>query len=106
MEAFGVPTPRMEWDSSNLSDAWRRFKQHAVLMFTGPLRQKTEAEKCSFLLLWIGDKGRDISNTWEITEDEAILLETYYDGFSAYLTPTANPIFAQYKFHEKTQGHL
>ena len=104
MEAFGVPTPRMEWDSSNLPDAWRRFKQHAVLMFTGPLRQKTEAEKCSFLLLWIGDKGRDISNTWEITEDEAILLETYYDGFSAYLTPKANPIFARYKFHEKTQG--
>ena len=104
MEAFCVPTPRMEWDSSNLPDAWRRFKQHAVLMFTGPIRQKIEAEKCSFLLLWIGDKGRDISNTWEITEDDAILLKTYYDGFSAYLTAKANPIFARYKFHEKTQG--
>jgi len=87
MEAFGVPTLRMEWDSSNLPDAWRRFKQHAELMFTGPLRQKTEAEKCSFLLLWIGDKGRDINNTWAITEDDAKLLKTYYDRFSTYLTP-------------------
>lgn len=28
-EAFGVPTPRMDWDTSNLPDAWCHFKQHA-----------------------------------------------------------------------------
>lgn len=73
-------------------------------MFSGPLKQKTEEQKCSFLLLWIGDKGRDISNTWNLTEDDAKSLKTYYDGFSAYLTTKANPIFTSYKFHEKTQG--
>lgn len=105
MEAFGVHTPKMDRDSSNLPDAWRRFKQHAQLMFTGPLKINTEEETCSFLLLWIGDKGRDISNTWTLTEDEAKLLKTYYDRFSEYLTPKANPIFARYKFQEKTQGN-
>lgn len=85
MEAFSVPTPKMDWDSSNLPDAWWRFKQHAELMFTGPLKTKTEEEKCSFLLLWIRDKGRDISNTWTLTKDNAKMLQTYYDGFSAYL---------------------
>lgn len=54
MEAYGVPAPRMDWDSSNLPDAWRRFKQ---LMFSGPLKDKSEEQKCSFLLLWLGDKG-------------------------------------------------
>ncbi|KAK7933266.1 hypothetical protein WMY93_004162 [Mugilogobius chulae] len=93
----------MDWDSSNLPDAWRRFKQHVELMFSGPLKERSEEQKCSFLLLWIGDKGRDISNTWQLTEDEAKLLKTYYDGFTKYLTPKANPIFARYKFHEKTQ---
>lgn len=103
MEAYGVPAPRMDWDSSNLPDAWRRFKQHVELMFSGPLKDKSEEQKCSFLLLWIGDKGRDISNTWNLTEDEAKVLQTYYNGFTTYLTPKANPIFARYKFHEKTQ---
>lgn len=105
MEAFGVPTPKMDWDSTILADAWRRFKQHAELMFTGPLKEKTEQEKCSFILLWIGDKGRDVSNTWTLTADEAKLLKTYYDKFTDYLTPKTNPIFARYRFHEKTQGN-
>ncbi len=104
MEAFGVPTPQMDWESSNLSNVWPCFKQHAELMFTGPLNQKTEGQKCSFLLLWIRDKGRDISNTWTIAEDDAELLKTYYNGFTAYLKLKASPIFARYKFHEKTQG--
>lgn len=104
MEAFGVPTPKMDWDSTNLPDGWRRFRQHVELMFTGPLKAKSEEEKCSFLLLWIGVKGRDISNTWTLTADESKTLKTYYDRFTEYLTPKANPIFARYKFHEKTQG--
>lgn len=74
-------------------------------MFSGPLQQKTEEQKCSFLLLRIGDKGWDISDTWTMIEDEAKLLKTYYDGFTAYLMPKANPVFARYKFHEKIQGN-
>ncbi len=42
-------------------------------------------------------------NTWTLTADEGKLLKTYYDRFGAYVTPKANPIFARYKFHEKTQ---
>lgn len=30
-------------------------------------------------------------------------LKTYYNGFSTYLTPKANPILTRYKFHEKMQ---
>lgn len=88
IEAFGVPTPKMDWDSTNLADTWRRFKQHTELMFTGPLKEKNEQEKCSFLLLWIGDKGRDVSNTWTLTE--AKLLKTY-DKFTDYLTQKPPP---------------
>ncbi|KAI4890019.1 hypothetical protein NFI96_007835 [Prochilodus magdalenae] len=103
MTEKALNTIEMDWQSSNLPDAWRRFKQHTELMFSGPLSQQTEEQKCSFLLLWIGDKGRDISNTWALTEGKAKLLKTYYDGFTAYTTPKANPIFARYKFHEEMQ---
>ena len=100
METAGVPMPIMDWDSSNLPDAWRKFRQHVELMFLGPLSAKKEEERCSYLLLWIGEKGRDIYNTW--TEKKVI--KTYYEGFEAYVIPKANPIFARYKFHERMQG--
>jgi len=37
--------------------------QAVELMFTGPLKFRTEEEKCSYLLIWVGQKGRDIHNT-------------------------------------------
>ncbi|KAL0968110.1 hypothetical protein UPYG_G00262530 [Umbra pygmaea] len=96
--------PKMDWDSTNLPEAWRRFKQHAELVFSGPLREKREQDKCSYLLLWIGEKGRDVFNTWSLTEEDAKKLNTYYDKYTAYLTPKSNPIYARYRFHEKMQG--
>ena len=54
MGAFDVPLA-----ANGMGFVQLRFKQHAELMFTGPLRYKSEAEKCSFLMLWIRDKGRD-----------------------------------------------
>ena len=48
-------------------------------------------DKCSYLLLWIGDKGRDIFNTWTLTEAEAKLLKTCDGKFEEYVTPKANP---------------
>ncbi|KAL0161181.1 hypothetical protein M9458_044906, partial [Cirrhinus mrigala] len=104
METYGIQAPRMDWTSANLPEAWRRFKQQAELMFSGPLREKREPEKCSYLLLWIGEKGLDIYNTWSLSEDEAKKLQTYYDKYAAYITPKSNPIYARYRFHEKMQA--
>lgn len=66
----------MDWDSSSLPDAWKKFCQHVELMFSGPLRSKREEEKCSYLLLWVGEKGRNVLNTWTLTADEEKLLKT------------------------------
>ena len=35
-------------------------------------------------MIWVGDKGRDIYNTWELTADEVKKLETYYTRFETY----------------------
>jgi len=83
MDFYDVPTPRMDWDSTNLPEAWRRFQQHAQLMFNGPLCEKEEADKCSYLLLWIGEKGRDVYKTWMLTGDKAKKLQTYYNKYNA-----------------------
>ena len=83
---------------------WRRFKQHVELMFTGPLKPRSEQEKCSYLLIWVGQKGRDIYNTWsDISDDDRKKLETYYDRFENHVSPKANPVFARFKFHSRVQ---
>lgn len=52
----------IDWSSSNLSKAWKKFEQHMKLIFAGPLKEKEEKVQESYLLLWIGGKGRDINN--------------------------------------------
>ena len=100
-----VPPPTMDWDSGNIPEAWKKFKQHLELMFKGPLKSKSEPEKCAYLLLWIGEKGRDVYNAWEstVSEEEKKKLATYYTKFSAYVTPKSNPVFSRYKFYNKCQ---
>ena len=74
----------MDWTSKDLPTAWKAFRQHCEFMFGGPLKRKIEEEKCNYLMIWVGDKGRDIYNTWELTADEVKKLETYYTRFETY----------------------
>lgn len=88
-----------------MPEAWKKFKQHVGLIFDGPLTDKSEPEKVSYLLLWVGEKGRDVYNTWTgISEADAKKLNTYYDKFKNYVQPKLNPIFARYKFNNELQG--
>ena len=74
-------------------------------MFSGPLKSKTQEEKVSYLLLYVGDKGRDIGHTWtDISADDAKKLDTLYEGFKKHVRPTLNPIFARYQFNNEIQG--
>ena len=63
MDFASVHAPQMNWDISNLPDAWKKFRQNAELTFSGQLNEKSEEEKCSYLLIWVGEKGRDIYKT-------------------------------------------
>ena len=63
MDMSGIPAPVMNWEAINLPEAWKKFHQHVELIFQGPLKSKKEEEKVSYLLLWVGEKGRDVCNT-------------------------------------------
>ena len=54
-------------------------------------------------MIWVGEKGRDVYNTWNLTGKESKKLSTYYDRFEAYVKPKSNNIFACYKFHNIVQ---
>lgn len=107
MALSGIECPIMQWDGDNLKESWRRFKQHLELMFYGPLKPRSEAEKCSYLLIRVNWKGRDIFNTWDdISDDHKNKLRTYYERFEAHVNPKVNPVFARFKFHSRVQGEI
>jgi len=56
-------------------------------MFGGPYKSKSEEQKCNYLLLWIGETGRDIFNTWQLSDEEVKQLKTYYDKYEAHVKP-------------------
>lgn len=105
MDLTGIPTPKMDWDSTNLPEAWKKFQQHVQLIFDGPLKDKDEEIKCKYLLLWVGDKGRDVFNTWpELSAEQAKTLNVYFNKFKSYVQPKLNPVFARYKFNNILQN--
>ena len=69
MDLAKTQVPIMDWNSVNLPEVWRRFKQH-VEMFSGPLKLKAEEDKCSYIHIWVGEKERDLYNTWTLSDEE------------------------------------
>ena len=83
MGLAGLKCPRMDWETENLPERWKRFRQHVELMFSGPLIAKKEEEKCSYWLIWCGEKGRDIANTWsDVTDEDKKKLKKYFERFA------------------------
>ena len=105
MEGFPASNmPRMDWSSGDLPAAWKSFQQHCEFAFGGPLKGKSEEQRCNYLMIWVGEKGRDVYNTWNLSSEESKKLTTYYEKFEAYVKPPkSNNIFARYKFHNIVQ---
>jgi hypothetical protein len=84
----------MQWiDGVILTENWRRFKQHVVLMFSVPVKSRNEADKYSYLLIWVGQKGSDIYNTWsDISETAKDKFKTYFGEDQKHVNPKANAI--------------
>lgn len=91
-------------DGLGLPEAWRKFQQHAQLIFGGPLNSEEEEEQCSYLLLWVGDKGSDIFNSWDISAEDSKKLDSLNEHFKNHVQPKLNPVFARYKFNNEVQG--
>ena len=104
MELAGIKPPELDWNSTNLTEAWEKFQRHVKLIHDGPFKDKTDPEKISYLLLWIGDRGRDVHATWILTNDEKKDLDLHYRKFKEHVQPKLNPIFSRYKFNNEVQG--
>jgi hypothetical protein len=105
MEGLIGAAPSMNWDVNDLESSWKAFKQHSEFVFSGPVKTRTEEQKCAFLMIWVGDKGRNIYSTWDdFSDDDKKVLDIYYKRYSDYVKPSSNEIYNRYRFQTHSQS--
>lgn len=93
----------MNFESGNISENYKRWSQHMRLILSGPLADKSELQQCSYFLLYIGQAGRDIFNTWSLPDEEENKIEVLFTKFGQYCQPKKNVTMARFKFNSRSQ---
>ena len=89
-ELTGLPIPSIDWRATNLPEALRKFSRIFEYIFDGPLADKDETVKVQYLMLWVGDDGRNISEGWGLAVDDKKLLAPHWKGVEDYVKPKSN----------------
>ena len=98
----------------NISENYRKLEEHWMLFEKTELKGRTGEERCSYFLLLIGEKGREIHKTLTFAEPET---ETGEDGrpvwkrsteqlrkaFREYCSPQKNVTYERHKFNIRNQ---
>ena len=80
----------MDWASTDQSTAFLKFKEYCELVFKGPLAKKSAPEKATYLLLWLGQEGIDIFNTWELDENQKNDPQVVMAKYEKHFEPKSN----------------
>ena len=98
-------SPEMSWTLQDLHQEWRHFCRQASCFFDGPLHDKEDSVKVSYLKLWVGDKGLDVFEGFTFAKPEdALKLRVILQKFEEYCAPRKNHIMAALYFNERRQG--
>ena len=93
----------MDWSSTDLDSAMRKFLRACQLHFDGPLRGVDESVKVAYLKLWSGSEGQDIADTFVIPEAEKTTLQPWFDNFTSYVKPRSNFRVARFRLLGSSQ---
>ena len=102
-ELTGITPPSLDWRSSDLPTAFSNFKQYVDLIFKGPFAEKGDTDKVTYLLLWLGQEGITIYNSWEVTEAEKKDYTLILKKFENYIDPMTNFRVARYNLQKFVQ---
>ena len=98
----------------NVSENFCKFEEHWTLFEKTELKGRSEEERCSYFLLCIGEKGREVHKTLTFATPET---ETDHEGvttwkrtttelksaFKIYCNPRKNITFERHKFNIRNQ---
>ena len=103
MDEQNAKYPYMDWDAKDLETTFKSFKEHCDFIFGGPLKATSDEEKCNYLMLWVGVKGRNVYSTWKLTKDQKKSISEHYKKFESYCKPKLNKIYSRYIFRSRVQ---
>lgn len=99
-EMTGINPPCMDWTSKDLPTEFKNFEYYCELIFSGPLNKKSDQEKCTYILLWLGQEGIRLHKSWEKqlkTPAELFL------AFSKHFEPKTNFRLARFQLQKFKQ---
>ena len=100
----GLSAPTMGWASTDVPQAFKKFKTICQLLFDGPLAEKTEAVKVKYLLLWSGEEVTFLALE-DLTDNESNTLSVYWDRFGKYVAQKSNFRIARFKLRSMKQDN-
>ena len=103
----GFKLPKIDWiPGPDLAQRLKCFTQKCELLFDGPLKSRTNEQKCKYLLLWTGDYRLDLCNTWNLSEEQKKKsLEKYWKRLEEHEKPQSNNILNCFYLHSLKQNN-
>ena len=75
----------MNWSSPDLAGTFKLFQQKCDLYFT--VRDINPAQRASHILMYVGDEGLRIFNSWSLSAADAVNPNLIWDKFTAHIEP-------------------
>uniref|UniRef100_A0A0L8ICH3 Uncharacterized protein n=1 Tax=Octopus bimaculoides TaxID=37653 RepID=A0A0L8ICH3_OCTBM len=82
--------PTMNGEADDIVESFKKFKQKTQLAFKSFLKGATADEKVSYILLWTGEKGLDLFNSWDMSESDCNNPDILLKKFERHLEPRSN----------------
>ena len=105
------PPKKLDFESKNLSDSWKKWKQELLLFVDLSMADETDLQKIKMLKYVIGTQGREIYDTFRFLKDDGTdkpEVERTFDEvvgkYEAYCNPKKNETVERYKFYTRAQG--
>lgn len=105
-DLIGFESPKIDWTPGpDLAQGLKHFKQKCELLFDGPLKPRTDEQKCQYLLLWTGDYALDLYNTSNLTEQQQKSLDEYWKILDEDMKPQSNYILNRFYLQSLKQNN-
>ena len=101
----GVKPPSFVWDSSDLPQAFKKFRRYCEIFLSTPTYSSKKPEEIvNFILLWMGPRGVEIfDNLKNLTEADKRTPTKVWEAFSTYFEPKTNYRLARFQLREMVQ---
>ena len=100
----GLPTPTMDWTANDAVRAFAKFKEICLLLFNGPLADVSEERQVNYLLLWVGEEGRELATSWNLSDADRKRLKSYWDRYERFVKPKSNFRIARFRLRGAKQA--